>query len=334
MLLVLSKRIRGFRRELQILKKCASTCDRLLRYSKIISLVLMLQTALLLAYDHTFVSAERASASHLRDRVRELSGELESLRQENAVSGVALDQYTESVGYIYGVYHVGFEHRIPEVRARVSGTGFLIHGGLIVTNRHVANPWYGDAEAEKLIQNGATATLEDLFAFFPGSPTAVRLSCLSVSKISDLAVLQAVDSKSIRNLPALHLAGSPPLRGEPVILMGYPFGIRGMLAKFDSGIRSKMEDRHGDFNAALALADRGLIRPSTTFGHLGDVVGDTLVYDASTAHGGSGGPILDSKGEVIGINYAYTEGFAGGGMGVSVECLLRLLREAPNQIRR
>ena len=61
----------------------------------------------------------------------------------------------------------------------------------MATNRHVAQPWFGDSEAQKLIDQGATATLESLVVFFPGSPTPVNLSPASVSKTSDLAVLRA-----------------------------------------------------------------------------------------------------------------------------------------------
>ena len=37
----------------------------------------------------------------------------------------------------------------------------------MATNRHVAEPWYGDTEAQKLIDQGATAMLENLVVFFP-----------------------------------------------------------------------------------------------------------------------------------------------------------------------
>ena len=70
-----------------------------------------------------------------------------------------------------------------------------------------------------------------------------------------------------------------------------------------------MAYRHNDINAASELAALSLIRPSTTCGHLGDVVGDKLIYDAPTAHGGSGGPVFNTKGEVIGVNSAYMDGF-------------------------
>jgi len=70
-----------------------------------------------------------------------------------------------------------------------------------------------------------------------------------------------------------------------------------------------------------------LIRPSTTFGHLGDVVGDKITYDAASAHGGSGGPVLNSKGEVIGVNFAYMDGFSGSTLGISVDSLRPLVQE-------
>ncbi len=243
---------------------------------------------------------------------------------------VVLNRYRNSIGYIYGVYQVGFTNQRPVVRARVSGTGFLVGNGLLATNRHVAEPWYGDAEAQKLIDQGATAMLESLVVFFPGSPTPVTLSPAAVSKTSDLAILRAVESELVRGLPVLPLAKSPGAPGQLVTVMGYPMGIAGMVAKSPTLIYERMAYRHNDINAASELAALSLIRPSTTCGHLGDVVGDKLIYDAPTAHGGSGGPVFNAKGEVIGVNSAYMDGFSGGTLGVSVDSLRPLLQEAQN----
>ena len=76
------------------------------------------------------------------------------------------------------------------------------------------------------------------------------------------------------------------------------------------------------------VSARSLIRPFSTCGHLGDVVDGRLIYDAPTAHGGSGGPVFNSNGEVIGINTAYVDGFSGGSIGISIESLRGLLQEA------
>jgi S1-C subfamily serine protease len=267
----------------------------------------------------------------LQKQVRALSAEVDELQQEQAMPTFVLNRYRNSIGYIYGVYQVGFPNQRPSLRARVSGTGFLAGHGLLATNRHVAEPWYGDSESEELIHRGATATIENLVVFFPGSPTPVNLAPASVSKTSDLAILRADDSDILRGLPILPLAKSPSTPGEHVTVIGYPMGIAGMVAKSPTNIYERLAYRHNDISAASELAALSLIRPSATWGHLGDVVGDKLIYDAPTAHGGSGGPVFNAKGEVIGVNSAYMDGFSGGTLGVSVESLRPLLREAEQQ---
>ena len=272
--------------------------------------------------------AKGASRDELQTEIHELTAEIEQLRQEQSMPAFVLNRYRNSIGYIYGVYHVGFAHQSPEIRARVSGTGFLVSDYLVATNHHIAEPWYGDSKAEELIQRGATPIVETLVIFFPGWSTAIRLSHPLVSKSSDLAVLRAEDSEVLRRLPALPLAKVPPSAGQFIDVIGYPMAIAGMIAKSPAGINGPVTYRPYDINVASELAARSLIRPFSTCGHLGDVIDGRLIYDAPTAHGGSGGPVFNSNSEVIGINSAYVDGFSGGSIGVSVESLRLLLQEA------
>lgn len=297
----------------------------------VIVLVIFVSTLVMVHYYRPQAVQGAAPANDLQQQVHDLTAEVDQLKQAQAMPSMILTRYRNSIGYIYGVYQVGFVNKRPSIRARVSGTGFLVGDGLLATNRHVAEPWFGDTDAENMISEGAHASLENLVVFFPGEPTPVTLKPVTVSKTSDLALVRAQDSSATRALAILPLAKSPGTPGQLVTVIGYPMGIAGMVAKSPSGIYERLAYRHNDISAASELAALSLIRPSTTCGHLGDVVGDKLIYDAPTAHGGSGGPVFNARGEVIGVNSAYMDGFTGGTLGVSVDSLRSLLQEAQKQ---
>jgi S1-C subfamily serine protease len=290
--------------------------------------VLLFLVALAMAHHYYVpVGAQGALPSDLQKQVHELMAQVEQLKQEQGMPATVLNRYRNSIGYIYAVYQVGFANQRPAVRAHISGTGFIVGDGLVATNRHIAEPWYGDSEAEALIRHGASAKLESLVVFFPGSPKPVNLSHASVSTTSDLAILRAEKSNMVPSLPVLPLASVAGSPGQLVTVIGYPMGVAGMVAKSPSRVYQRLSYRHKDINAVSELAALSLIRPSVTYGHLGDVVGDKLIYDAPTAHGGSGGPVFNAMGEVIGVNFAYMDGFSGATLGVSVESLRPLLEE-------
>ena len=272
--------------------------------------------------------SQQKSADDLRAQVRQLAEQVEQLKKEQTAPAVLLNRYRNSIGYVYGTYNVGFDKQHPQIRTRISGTGFLVGEGLLATNRHVAEPWYGDADAKELMDRGATARLESLVVFFPNSPKPVRLLPGPISKTSDLAILRIEDSAVTHTLTVLPLATSPGPAGQLLMVMGYPLGTQGLVAKTPSEIYERLAYRNNDMATVSKLAAMSLIRPSTTYGHLGDVVGDKIVYDAPSAHGGSGGPVLNSKGEVIGVNFAYMDGFSGSTLGISVDALRPLVHEA------
>jgi serine protease Do len=275
-----------------------------------------------------------ANASReLEQQVQILNHEVQELKQEQTMPALVLNRYRNSICYIFGVYQVGFDGHPPDLRARVSGTGFVVADGLLATNRHVAEPWFQDPDSAILIRKGATPHLEKLLAFFPGSPQPVNVTAAALSAEGDLAVLHIEDSPAVRQLRPLPLADVPPNPGELVSVVGYPMGVLGMVAKSPPAVYERLAFRHDDQGAASELAALSLIRPSATCGHLGDVVGDKLIYDAPTAHGASGGPVFNSQGEVIGVNAAYLDGFSGGTLGVSVRALRPLIASAQGKPR-
>ena len=157
-----------------------------------------------------------------------------------------------------------------------------------------------------------------LEAYFPGSPVTFPLSIVEISPDADLAPIHA-ELRGLKS-PSLIIDGSKQasVSGEAVVLMGYPTGMDAILARAETPtIREIAAASHGDLNQVLSeLAIRGIIYPVITQGHLGDVLLGKIIYDAQTTSGGSGGPLFNSQGKVVGINYAINQGFGGSSFGI------------------
>jgi S1-C subfamily serine protease len=265
-------------------------------------------------------------ASGLEQQVHQLSRQVADLERQQSFSAATVDDARESVAYIYGIYHVS--GRGQSFRARVAGTGFVVAPGLLATNRHVAEPWFGDREVAVALRQGGLPVLEKLEAYFPGSPLPVKLETAVVAKNGDLAVLRIEATAFTKKLRPLTLSQRLPHVGESVSVLAYPMGVTGMVAKSPAIVYERLSSHSDDADTAGELAALSLIRPSATFGHIGDVAGDKLIYDAPTARGGSGGPVLNLRGEVVGINSAYIDGFSGGTLGITAGELRPLMETA------
>jgi len=106
--------------------------------------------------------------------------------------------------------------------------------------------------------------------------------------------------------------------GDPVVLIGYPTGIEGILARAGSDTSRKLaENATRSPRLFRNCSPKILIRPTTTQGHIGDVQRQ-IVYDAATTSGGSGGPLFNRDGKVIGVNFAILNDFAGSNLAFPV----------------
>jgi Trypsin-like peptidase domain/Inner membrane component of T3SS, cytoplasmic domain len=210
------------------------------------------------------------------------------------------------------------------------GTGFLVQaGGLVLTNRHVAEPWWNDSTAATLEGQGYRARFLYLRAFFPHQHDPFELKLERASPKYDLALLRtAVRGK----IPVLPLDQEPKrtLPGQPVVVVGYPTGLEAILAKAESGVVRRILESHGTDSerVTLALSRQGLIRPSTTQGHIGDITRTDIVFDAPSAQGGSGGPVFNKYGQVIAVEYAVLQKFGGNSFGIPIAYARELLGQA------
>jgi putative serine protease PepD len=126
-------------------------------------------------------------------------------------------------------------------------------------------------------------------SFWNGAQLHARV--VGTDPSTDVAVIQVDAAPSL--LVPLALANSSSVKvGDAVLALGSPFGLEGTVT---SGIVSALH--------------REMTAPNNF------VITDTIQTDAAINHGNSGGPLLDRRGRVIGVN-AQIESESGGSDGV------------------
>ena len=217
----------------------------------------------------------------------------------------------------------------PVAERQFTGTGFAVgHRGVFVTNRHVALPWENDADIETLAGEELAPVMIKFVGYLPGDADADPVELLRASEDADLAVLRRAGQAAV--MPGLKLADAPPAPGDEVIVMRYPTGLRSMLAQSgDAFVEELQKTKDTDFwSVAARLAEAGYIAPLASRGIVGQITPATIVYDAETTHGGSGGPVLDIHGAVVAVNAAILPEYGGSNLGVPVARVRALLADA------
>jgi S1-C subfamily serine protease len=223
----------------------------------------------------------------------------------------------------------------PPFIADFVGTGFHVGGGYVVTNRHlVVEPWSANEEVKTLAGSvNGQFRLTRIVAFFPGHRQPFVLRVRQSSPRDDIAVGQVDPAVLPANVPSLPLDGNDSGAegiGKAVVMMGYPSGEERLLATLPESESRSIVQRYGSSVEQLLtyLAERNYIKPLTTQGHITDLEGRTIVYDARNAVGGSGSPLFGQSGRVIGVNFATFTGLADQNYAVPVRFLSPLLARA------
>jgi S1-C subfamily serine protease/DNA-binding response OmpR family regulator len=228
-----------------------------------------------------------------------------------------------------GMVSLGTEGTGPPLQLDIFGTGFLVaRDGRLLTNHHVAEPWWGNEELKPLLDRGASAFAASYTAYFPGSSQGIAAKLDRTSSDADLATLK-LQTPAPPHTAVLEVDDrrEASVSGDPVVLIGYPTGIEGILARAGNDITHKVvENAHEVTQIVSQMAAQNLIRPTTTQGHIGDVLKDKIVYDAATTSGGSGAPLFNRNGKVIGVNFAMLNDFGGSNLAVPVRYADELLK--------
>lgn len=220
--------------------------------------------------------------------------------------------------------------RGPEVKVDVFGTGFLAAPeGRIITNRHVAEPWWKNDELSDLTSQGFQPEISAIHAYFPGDSRAFSAEIQQISQDTDLATMHVAVQDLKRTILTIEPGKEGAVAGEPIVVMGYATGLDAILARADEDTMQQIIQKSGgDVDQVLGeLAQRNLIRPLITQGHIGDILPDKLVFDAQTTSGGSGGPVFNQNGKVIGVTFAILKGFGGSNFGIPIRYSEPLLQK-------
>lgn len=132
-----------------------------------------------------------------------------------------------------------------------------------------------------------------------------RAELLGADRATDIAVLRI----SAPDLTQVHMAPAGTLRsGDLAFAVGYPLGL----------------DQTLTMGVISGLGRSGL----------GDAVEDYIQTDAAVNAGNSGGPLLDSRGRLIGINTAILSGggMGGGNDGIAFAVPINIMRFVTDQI--
>jgi len=232
---------------------------------------------------------------------------------------------------------VGVTGSGPEVHVDVLGTGFLVSDkGQILTNHHVAEPWWDNDDLKEMTDQGVDPVVIEMTAYFPGIGHGISTTTERISPDADVALLKGNVSGPKMKEVAFAEGDRSAVSGGPVVLLGYPTGVDAILARSgEETIRSIATATKGEPKAVVEeLARRHLIRPVVTQGHIGDVLPDKIIYDAQTSMGGSGGPLFNSEGKVIGINFAMVRDFGGANFAIPIAYGKSLLKAGTDSLRR
>jgi S1-C subfamily serine protease len=307
------------------------------------------------------------NASALQNQLAAVESRLQKLETEGKVAQTIIQSYEPSVCLIHVVlafrehttglrlHYAGVtssgkpttdEHNNPllsltgngpEVHLDVFGTGFLASAsGQILTNHHVAEPWWQNDDLKEMLDQGLEPVIADMTAYFPGVSHGIAINTEKISSAADVAVVKGnVSELGIKQI-ALADGRRSAVSGGPVVLLGYPTALDAILARAGADtLQSIATASKGDPKQVMEeLARRNLIRPVTTQGHIGDVLPDKIVYDAQTTSGGSGGPLFNNEGKVIGINFAMVREFGGSNFAIPVGYGKSLLNLKPAPLQK
>ena len=205
-------------------------------------------------------------------------------------------------------------------RSSALGSGFIFDtSGHIITNDHVVrNRSFNDTSTNNTSTNNVTVTFLDDRSF--------KAKIVGSDPFSDLAVLQ-IENPNNQSMIPLVLSNSSDVKiGEHVIAIGNPFGLSGSMTEgIVSGLGRVIPSQNpeGPPGPELMPDEENRLVPPTSFS-----IPEIIQTDAAINPGNSGGPLLNLKGQAIGINsaiFSLTGAYTGVGFAIPASTIQRVV---------
>lgn len=195
------------------------------------------------------------------------------LNEENAVISVVekVSPSVVAIGESRRVFNPFDPYSVPRRENSTIGTGFIVsEKGIVVTNKHVV------------------ADLSGRYSVVLNDGTKYEIKKIYRDPILDLALVQ-IDGAS---LPVVEIGDSSKLKvGQTVVAIGNALG------RFTNTVTT---------GVVSGLGRR--VIAGDPYSGTSESLDDLIQTDAAINPGNSGGPLLNSAGQVIGVNVATTEG--------------------------
>lgn len=275
------------------------------------------------------------------NQLKDTTRRVHTLEVQQSTIEDAIEKYRKGVCFIQGSYYIVDAVTDKPIRtdyqgkpflSNYTGSGFMVDKkGYIMTNRHIAQPGWtivGDPYKKQTPSHpaGLKVKFATLRAFFPDVRNPYPLKVVKTSKKADVAIMKFTPDHHKLPIFKFCLSDKDKRIGEPVILLGYPAGINAIFGKSNQDVVDELINLPV-LKIAEELSVRKLIRPLITQGHIVDVSFDKIIYDAHTTFGGSGGPLIDKNGEVIGLNFGILKAFKGSNFAVPIKYGVNLMDE-------
>lgn len=213
------------------------------------------------------------------------------VQEENAIISVVekTSSSVVAIGVSSRVVNPFDPFSIPRRQDSTIGTGFIVSDGLIVTNKHVVSDSRGVYSV--VTKDGQKYEVRKIYR----------------NPVLDMAIVQ-IDSNGLK---PLELGDSSKLKvGQTVIAIGNALG------RFTNTVTT---------GVVSGLGRR--VVAGDPFSGSAESLDNLIQTDAAINPGNSGGPLLNSAGQVIGVNVATTEGAQNIGFAIPINAVKEVVDE-------